>query len=285
MQTIDEYELCCLVIRSCLEAMVVLTTDGKIVYANPAFQRLSGRDESELRSLHIWNLLDVHNEARDLVASSFISRLKLVDSSWIDVDVNITQLASTPFKTVLCSIRDITDARKREQQLLHDAMHDPLTGLPNRRLLLDRLEQAIVSSERRAKDVSILFIDVDDFKRINENFGHTAADQVLIQIAERLRQSVRRSDTVARIGGDEFAIVASDMSGAPSADCLSRRVLNAFSEPFIVENERVSISISIGVSMAPRDGITIDDLLTKSDTAMYRAKKQGGNQFVHHHIT
>lgn len=169
---------------------------------------------------------------------------------------------------------EIQERKLAEQQIRYLANHDALTGLPNRRLLEDRLEQAMEMSRRHGNQVAVQFIDIDHFKPINDRFGHRVGDLVLQAIAVRLRTLLRAADTVARVGGDEFVLVLPDIQEAAAGD-LAQKVLNALVQPYQIEGLELVVTPSIGISIFPGDGLTAEALLTCADTAMYHAKKLG----------
>jgi diguanylate cyclase (GGDEF)-like protein len=167
---------------------------------------------------------------------------------------------------------DITDRKRAEQRFDFMAHHDGMTGLPNRVLLHDRLSQALAQAKRTAKSVAVLTLDLDHFKEINDTYGHDAGDRVLLQAADRLRSLVRAADTVARTGGDEFVVI---QCGAPQPEAaidLARRLVDALSQPFDVEGQRVAIGGTVGIALYPEAGATIGELLKNSDIALYLAK-------------
>ncbi len=165
------------------------------------------------------------------------------------------------------------------EKISHMAWHDALTGLPNRRLFEDRVEQELVRSRRVGEPVCMFFVDLDHFKSVNDTFGHAAGDDLIQQVSERLVDTVRRQDTVARVGGDEFAILLPGLSDQLAIDQLAQRSLEAVNLPFSVFGQEIETSASIGIAMAPDHGDTYDELLSQADEAMYRAKAQGRNAF------
>ena len=172
---------------------------------------------------------------------------------------------------------DVSIARAKLLEFSHLAQHDFLTDLPNRVLLNDRITQAISFAARYSKQLAVMFVDLDEFKRINDSLGHTIGDKLLQSVASRLVACVRRSDTVSRLGGDEFVVLLSQVEHAEDAAFISKKILSSLAEPFSIEQKHLDISASIGVSTYPGDGQDAETLLHKADTAMYAAKKLGRN--------
>ena len=175
---------------------------------------------------------------------------------------------------VQTAVLDITLRKQYEERLRHQANFDPVTGLPNRSLALDRLISAIESARRRATRVSVLFIDVDRFKKINDTLGHAAGDRVLRSVAQRLKASVRRMDTVARQGGDEFVVLLSDVRLRSDAEAVSAKIAEACAEPFMLDGHEAVVTLSIGIASFPEDGDSAEALLRHADAAMYVAKRK-----------
>jgi diguanylate cyclase (GGDEF)-like protein len=166
---------------------------------------------------------------------------------------------------------DITDRRATEARLAHRALHDPLTGLPNRTLLIDRLAQAVRAAERdHGPGVTVLYLDLNDFKLINDTYGHATGDQVLVEVARRLRAAVRPADTVARLGGDEYAVVAEALP-PPDAAVLAQRLRDALEAPI----GNLSVVAAVGTAHSSKAGLDADALLRQADADMYRAKPRG----------
>ncbi len=182
--------------------------------------------------------------------------------------------------------RDITERKRTETQLLalnerlaHDARHDALTGLPNRVLLTDRLRHELARAQRHRTQLAVMFVDLDDFKRVNDTLGHAAGDELLRQVAARVQSTLRPSDTVARVGGDEFVLVVPDLGSAHHAARVALRVQEAVTAPSRVAGLDVTVECSVGISVAPQDGTGVEDLLRQADLAMYEAKGAGKNAF------
>jgi len=177
------------------------------------------------------------------------------------------------------AFHDVSAARARTVEMSHMAQHDPLTGLPNRVLLNDRLVQAISLAMRQEKQLAVMFVDLDQFKRINDSLGHDLGDKLLQSVAGRLVNCVRRTDTVSRLGGDEFVVLLSQVEHEEDAATSARKILRALAAPHAIDYRNLDISASIGVSTYPSDGPDAENLLNKADTAMYEAKKLGRNNY------
>lgn len=167
--------------------------------------------------------------------------------------------------------------KRREDVLSHRALHDALTGLPNRLLLTDRIELAFATAGRRSAAVALLFVDLDDFKLVNDRFGHSLGDAMLVEMAERFRSAVRSGDTVARFGGDEFVVVTEDGADGVVALSIARRILGVLARPAVVGGRSHTMRASIGIALSRRAG-EVDELLARADAAMYRAKELGGGR-------
>ncbi len=177
-------------------------------------------------------------------------------------------------------VRDITERKVTEQRIRHMAHHDDLTGLPNRSLIRDRLDQAILHAQRRGRCVAVAFIDLDGFKLVNDGLGHNAGDELLKVVGARMAGCVRREDTLGRFGGDEFVIILADLADNPMAlTPLLEKVRQSVCEPVLLDGQEVQVSCSMGVVMYPRDGADANTLMMNADAAMYRAKDQGHNNF------
>lgn len=172
--------------------------------------------------------------------------------------------------------RDLTERRAIEQENLRRSLHDALTELPNRALLGDRLAQALGRLERRDSFLALLFIDLNDFKRVNDTYGHDSGDMVLVEVAQRLLAAVRPEDTVARMSGDEFVAVCENLTGAPAALAIAERVMATFARPVSLTAGELSVSASIGIALTTHSDTPAQVLLRRADAAMYEAKRLGG---------
>jgi diguanylate cyclase (GGDEF)-like protein/PAS domain S-box-containing protein len=175
--------------------------------------------------------------------------------------------------------RDVTQRKLQEERLAFLAIHDSLTGLPNRVLFNDRLTLALAIAARRKKEIAVLMLDLDRFKKVNDILGHSVGDRLLKSVAERLAGLLRRSDTIARFGGDEFMVLLPEISGPGAADRVARRILRAFKQPFDLTDRKIPITASIGIASYPRDGADVESLTKNADIAMYTAKEGGRNTF------
>jgi diguanylate cyclase (GGDEF)-like protein len=180
------------------------------------------------------------------------------------------------------SFRDITKRKQAEERLHYLANFDPLTGLPNRTLFSDRLSQALQRASWHKRSVAVLFLDLDRFKNINDTLGHAFGDLVLKNVSERLTACVREGDTVARLGGDEFVLILDNLAQEEDTRLIAQKVLSALSSPFSVEGHEFFITTSIGIALSPNDGNTYESLIKNADTAMYRAKEKGKNNYQHY---
>jgi diguanylate cyclase (GGDEF)-like protein len=175
-------------------------------------------------------------------------------------------------------LRDVTERIKAEEIIRHMAYHDPLTGLPNRILFNDRLSMAIIHSQRKKLRFALLILDLDHFKQVNDTFGHSVGDGLLRSVGTRLQNLLRKSDTVARMGGDEFLILLQDISRPESAVTIAGKILKEFKKPFVVEPHTLTVTTSIGIAVYPDDGEDGETLMIHADAALYRAKREGRNR-------
>lgn len=181
-------------------------------------------------------------------------------------------------EATVCISRDVTEQALAEEKIWHNAHHDLLTGLPNRRLFLDRLEQEVKHAKRSSLPLSVLFMDLDGFKEVNDSLGHDAGDRLLSDVAERLIACVRENDTVARLGGDEFTVILTGANHRADVERVAQTVIDALAMPFRIAQQSVQISVSIGIALYPQDASSPVALLEAADQAMYNAKKSDSNR-------
>ena len=197
---------------------------------------------------------------------------------WLNINV-VRDSPVAPITHYLASFNDLTASKVAEERIRLLAYHDPLTGLPNRLLLSDRLAHALAMARRRQGHVAVLYIDLDRFKNINESLGHAVGDKLLWEIAHRLNTCVREEDTVSRLSGDEFVIVVENLQGQGDAAAIANKVHKAFEQPIQVDGRMLHASASIGIAVYPNDGDSAEVLMQNADTAMYQAKAQGRNTY------
>lgn len=176
---------------------------------------------------------------------------------------------------------DVTEQRRQQALIAHLAHHDPLTGLPNRALMLDRLTQAL-ARVKRGDVLALFYLDLDRFKPVNDTYGHAIGDAILAEVAQRFRHATRETDTVSRIGGDEFVVLQSGIRLVSDIEILAKRLVRALSAGYRVGDINVEIGVSVGIAIAPVDGFDADDLLRKADKALYFCKTQGGADYCFH---
>lgn len=259
--------------------------DGRIEYLSAGLRSvLEWSDEQSPRDLRAW----VSPEDADRVIGALSlcgdrpSRLacKLLRASGteFDAELDLVRLSDRDGAVALV-ITDVTERRRAEKQLSYLAFVDPLTGLANRSLLLDRMREQLVAARRTARPFAVLMADLDGFKAVNDSLGHEAGDVLLREVARRFRGVVRDSDTVARLGGDEFAFLLPAVGSAQMAALVAGRTIRSLSDPVVVDGKPCRVGVSLGVAVFPEHGGNIDGLLAAADAGMYASKRAGKNRF------
>ena len=261
----------------------ILSADprGWVVFCNDATQQIFNLPAAQLVG-HGWERL-IHPDDRSEVISASTEVIRSARPQQVMFRIQtglFIRWAAARFVPLgpdkatgwIATVEDVTDRRQAESELTHQATHDPLTGLPNRVLLEDRLQQACARLHDSSGAVSLLFIDLDGFKAVNDTFGHTIGDQVLVEVAHRLRRIVRSVDTVARLGGDEFVAFCEALAEREVREVV-QRLHDAIGIPLMINGEAIRIGASIGVESTRDPGATFDDLLARADQAMYREKR------------
>jgi diguanylate cyclase (GGDEF)-like protein/PAS domain S-box-containing protein len=265
------------------DVIIVTRTDATVRFVSPSATRVFGYDPAAMVRQSLTDLLHPEDRERALVFFRDATqtpgvtgpvewRFRQPDGSWLNAEILATNLLhDSTVKGIVLNTRDVSERRRLEEQLIHQAFHDPLTGLANRALFRDRVSHALALAQRRGSPVTVLFLDLDDFKTVNDSLGHAEGDRLLIAAAERFLACARSADTVARLGGDEFAIL---IEGADGREGLPERLSAAMSHPFSLSGNQVRVTASIGVASANAND-TADDLLRNADMAMYAAKRHG----------
>ncbi|MDQ4106720.1 MAG: diguanylate cyclase, partial [Actinomycetota bacterium] len=202
------------------------------------------------------------------------NELRRKDGSTFPVEVGVGSIRYGGRRVIFAACRDMTARRELERRLRHEALHDPLTKLPNRALFADRLEHALAQAKRTGESVAVLFLDLDGFKSVNDTLGHEAGDQLLISFGHRLRSSVREADTVARLAGDEFTVLLEHLTDEDEAILVINRIQNNLETPFRIKGRQMPVTTSIGLSYSDPSADP-GELLNQADEAMYRAKERG----------
>ncbi len=265
------------------DVILVTRADGTIRFVSPSAMRVFGYDPAAIQRHTVPSLL--HPDDQERAATFFRDaalapgvtgpvewRFRQADGSWLNAEILATNLLHDgTVRGIVLNTRDVSERRRLEQQLIHQAFHDPLTGLANRALFRDRVSHALALAQRRGHAITVLFLDLDDFKTVNDSLGHAEGDRLLIAAAERFLACARSADTVARLGGDEFAILIESGDGQEG---LPDRLAAAMTHPFSLSGNQVRVTASIGVASSAADD-TADDLLRNADVAMYAAKRRG----------
>jgi len=270
------------------DAVYTAELSGRLTSVNPSAERITGYGHDELLEMTIFDLLAPEEHAKALAilaggaGSDVTAELQLIAKDGRRLFVQVSGRVISPNGEpghIEGIARDTTERHRLEDELRHRATHDGLTGLPNRTLFMDRLNQAIARAARNGTEVAVMLLDVDDFKLVNDTLGHAVGDELLIELAGRLRALMRRGETVARLGGDEFALLVEGLRSRRGAVALAERVCACFREPFAVDGSERPVTGSLGVVLA-RDGDEAMDLLRDADTAMYRVKAAGKDAFA-----
>jgi diguanylate cyclase (GGDEF)-like protein/PAS domain S-box-containing protein len=272
--------------------MSLVDLDGRFIQVNRAFSDITGYEGAELLGKSSQSITHPEDLESDL---QHLRRMAAGEIDHYQIETRFLHSAGHPVWTrvsrslvrgnegeplhLVSQVEDITQRKQSDLMLTHMALHDSLTGLPNRTLALDRLSLALARTERHPFSVAVLFLDLDRFKVINDSLGHNLGDQLLVAVAARLREAVRPSDTVARIGGDEFVVVCEDITGVEDAARIAERIAHALTRPFDLEDDEVLLATSVGIALSSGPGDTPETLLRDADAAMYRAKESGRNRY------
>lgn len=281
---VDRSTLLSLAMEQVGEGVAVFDNDDVLIYANPMFATMAGSTVAGVEGLQLRDLTAIAEEVlaqRDLdeAAGAEVTRREyttLIPGLGVrtrQVTVSALRAADGARIGRVACILDVSGHKAVETQLQQAAWHDPLTSLPNRRLLFDRLDRALAAARRTGRPVAVLFVDLDSFKQVNDSHGHSVGDQLLLQVAHRLGRCVREADTLARLGGDEFVAVLVDVAADDDAQVTAVRMLRRLAEPFYIGDLTVEVTASIGVALT--SSARAKGLLHAADLAMYEAKSAG----------
>lgn len=286
-ESIQQLTLTQFTLNNISEGLFWISPEGKILETNHYARETLGYSEHELHKLFVSDIdpnytqdkwLAHWEELKQAKTLSFTSRhIKKSGQSFpVEIKTHYLQFGGKNYNCAI--VRDLTDQVAVEEEMWKQANYDTLTQLPNRRLFIDRLNEAVLSARRNGTSFAVLFIDIDDFKNINDTMGQLNGDQVLMQVATRLKQAVRESDTLARLAGDEFAIIIKDVGVLRNMEVVTSKMLKRISERLFTDNTPQHLTASIGVAFYPDDALQAEALLTSAEQAMYEAKEKGQNQ-------
>ena len=265
------------------------TIDGTFLYASPVSRAMLGWDSEAMLGRTPKQLELDHPDDMEIIERNWVGALREERSRtaayrarrrdgsivWLETTFRAVRGPGGEALEMVCVSRDISERKSAELELAHRALHDGLTGLPNRTLFLDRLGQALRRARRRDRGVAVVFLDLDRFKLVNDSLGHKAGDRLLVDVAMRLSSALRPSDTLARFGGDELTLLCEDIGDVEHARAIAQRLLDTFAEPFVVQDGEAFLQASVGIALS-RDGFEApEDLIRDADAAMYRAKARG----------
>ncbi len=277
--------------ESAMDIVTVLNADGIIIYQSPSVRHLLGFDpmdmlgRSQFEMVHREDVGMLRERFRELVQDGAMQqaaefRVRHKDGTWRTLESIGKNCLDVPAVSgVIVNTRDVTERKQIQQRIQHLAYHDALTGLPNRSLMQDRISQTISYAERSGKRLAVMFIDLDNFKNINDTLGHDVGDELLRQMSQRLTRSVRAHDTIARQGGDEFIVLLDQLDNHVGASKVAQNILEALRAPFQLGGSDQHISGSIGIALYPEDGRDPPTLLKNADTAMFHGKSLGKNTY------
>jgi len=276
-------------VENSTDAIALIDPLGKLLWVGPSTERVLGYTEAEsvganaLDLVHRDDRRDVEERMQLLMQAprasvSGMFRARARDGRWLWLEMIGTNLLHEPaVGAIVANYRDVSERKKVEEEMKHQALHDTLTGLPNRNLYQDRLGLALAHARRSGHPLAVMFVDLDLFKLINDNLGHIVGDRLLQEVGQRVVGCVRSSDTVARVGGDEFIVIVEDLDRSETALGVADKILEEVGRPYFIDDHQLHVTASIGISIFPTDTDDADTLTRNADKAMYRAKELGRN--------
>jgi diguanylate cyclase (GGDEF)-like protein/PAS domain S-box-containing protein len=276
-----------MLLRTASDGIHILDKSGRLMLMSDSFCRMLGYTRNEMMGMHVsqWDAQWQDGQMRERIdqllesGTTFETQHRMKNGDLIDVEVNARRILMDGDTMLYCSSRDITERKNTEKSILRHANYDSLTKLPNRSLFRDRLEQEVKKSHRSGWPMALMLIDLDRFKEVNDTLGHDKGDMLLVEAGRRISECVRETDTVARLGGDEFTVILSELDDTKDVDHIVRKILRRLASPFLLGEDQVFVSASVGITLYPHDSTDIDALLKNADQAMYQAKNQGRNRF------
>lgn len=287
----SDLQLSSAVYSNAKEAIMIANADHQVQMANPAFTKVSGYDEKDIIGKSFFYLsCDLKNEN----SSDYIWDKLQLDSYWegeiwnikpsdeyylVRLNINVVRNTNGMVQQYIAMFTDITERKQYENDIWRQANYDALTNLPNRKLCVAQLSRDLINAKRENTKIALLFIDLDRFKLINDTLGHSIGDELLIEIASRLSNTMRESDMISRLGGDEFVVILNDIKTISGIEIISKKILEQITLPINLSNNSETFTTgSIGIAISPHDGEDVETLMKHADTAMYQSKKSGRNQ-------
>jgi diguanylate cyclase (GGDEF)-like protein/PAS domain S-box-containing protein len=276
--------------ESAQDGILILEAEtGKIIDVNPFMIEILGYARGEFLGKQLWEIGLFKDIAANKIAFERLQKEKYIryehlplstkDGKPRDVEFVSNVYLANGNAVIQCNIRDITERKRQERELVNIGTHDALTSLPNRVLFDDRLKIALAHAMRSQKKIAVMLLDLDRFKEVNDTLGHDVGDKLLQAVGDRLTKLLRKMDTIARLGGDEFLLLLPQIGHEKYAVTIAQKIIVAFHKPFVVDAHEIVITVSIGVVIAPDDGDDTDILVKSADIAMYYAKGLGRDNY------
>ena len=287
-QSEEKYRL---IAENMTDLVGIVDINGVVQYASPSHKMVLGYTPEDYEGkvafefIHPEDLASMKSKLIEMVQKKesmcIEFRQKHANGDWVWIESKITPLgyAGEKIDQIHIVSREITERKMYEEKLSYMAYHDILTGIPNRRLFQERLKQSLIEAERYNRKLAVMFLDIDNFKQINDNLGHDVGDELLIQFAQRVKGCLRESDTLARLGGDEFTVLLPEIQEENNAATIASRIISSFQKPWSIREHIFHTTSSIGIAFYPMDGKTGNELMRLADQALYEAKENGRNNY------